>query len=103
VVNLQSLNIRACNVSDLAPLGALVSLQSLDMSDCCEVRDLAPLGALVNLQSLKMMDCEGVSDLDPLTALVGLQNLVVSKGDEDKVAPIRNRVDRGELRVVYER
>jgi Leucine-rich repeat (LRR) protein len=88
-------------VSELAPLGALVSLQSLDMNTCWKVRDLAPLGALVNLQSLNISECGKVSDLAPLGALLSLQKLLLSKSDEDKVAPIQNRVDRRELLVVY--
>jgi hypothetical protein len=102
LLSLQSLEISYCqNVSDLAPLTALVSLQSLGMSCCYGVSDLAPLAALLSLQSLDLSFCRKVSDLAPLGALVKLQKLIVSKGDEDKVAPIQNQVDRGELQVVY--
>jgi hypothetical protein len=74
---MQILDIRFCmEVSDLAPLTALVNLQSLFMS-LCNVSDLAPLTALVNLQSLYMGGCSAVSDLAPLTALVNLQVLVI--------------------------
>jgi hypothetical protein len=102
LVNLQRLDMSCCyEVSDLAPLAAMLKLQSLDISGCHEVRDLAPLGALVSLQSLDMYYCHEVSDLAPLGALMKLQKLSLSKGDEDKVAPLHNRVDSGELLVVY--
>jgi hypothetical protein len=73
LVNLQSLNMDSCSVvSDLAPLGNLVNLQSLNMDSCSAVSDLAPLGALGNLQSLNMDSCSAVSDLAPLGALINM-------------------------------
>jgi hypothetical protein len=76
LVSLQSLNISFCDaVSDLAPLSAMVKLQSLDIHFCDAVSDLAPLSAMVNLQSLDIGYCSSVSDIAPLGALVNLQNL----------------------------
>jgi hypothetical protein len=54
LVNLQSLNINYCNVSDLVPLAALVKLQSLNINGCGAVSDLAPLAAMGDMQSLNM-------------------------------------------------
>jgi hypothetical protein len=56
-------------VSDLAPLGAMVNLQRLDISGCVKVSDLAPLGAMVSLQSLDLCRT-AVSDLAPLGGMV---------------------------------
>jgi Leucine-rich repeat (LRR) protein len=56
--------LRRLDVRDLAPLvnlvAPLVNLQSLDISDC-KMSDLAPLGlgALLSLQSLDMCGCRG--------------------------------------------
>jgi hypothetical protein len=76
LVNLQSLDMSWCSlVSDLAPLAAMENLQSLDMSWCSLVSDLAPLGGMVNLQRLVMSWCSSVSDLAPLTALLNLESL----------------------------
>ena len=54
-------------IRDLAPLGSLKNLQTLDCS-FTQVTDLAPLGSLVNLQTL---DCSStqVTDLAPLGSL----------------------------------
>jgi hypothetical protein len=65
------------------------------------VSDIAPLGALVSLQNLDMNECNAVSDLAPLAALLSLQKLVMSEGGKDKVEPLQNRVDRGKLRIFY--
>jgi Leucine-rich repeat (LRR) protein len=54
----------------------------------------------VSLKSLDLSYTE-VSDLAPLATLLNLQKLLVCKGEEDKVAPLQNRVDCGALQVVY--
>ncbi|KAG1655768.1 hypothetical protein FOA52_008475 [Chlamydomonas sp. UWO 241] len=75
---LLSLRLPSCsNMTNLAPLRALLSLRGLDMSDC-EASDVVPLGALMNLQTLKITDCLDLSDLAPLGALLRLQSLDIS-------------------------
>ena len=60
-------------VSDLSPLGALTTLQSVDCS-CTKVADLSPL---VALESLRSLDCylTNVANLSPLSALAALSSL----------------------------
>jgi hypothetical protein len=86
-------------VSDLGQLGGMVNLQSLIISELGieDVPDLAPLTALVNLQSLDLNESYKLIDLAPLAAMLSLQTLVVR---DNNVAPLQNRVDRGELRIV---
>ncbi|KAG1667966.1 hypothetical protein FOA52_008338 [Chlamydomonas sp. UWO 241] len=82
---LQRLEMTSSAVSDLAPLGALVKLQSLDLRHCSRVSDLAPLGHLVKLQSLDISCCDGVSDVASLGTLVGLVSLKIG-GFESSLA-----------------
>jgi hypothetical protein len=75
MVNLQSLDMSQCAVSDLAPLGEMVNLRSLTIYGCRAVSELAPLGAMVNLQRLNIYGCSAVSDMAPLAGLVKLRSL----------------------------
>jgi hypothetical protein len=64
--------VRNAYVSSLVDVDALLAagtqLLRLKLPRCSNLTNLAPLEALVKLQSLKMTGCEGVSDLAPLTA-----------------------------------
>jgi hypothetical protein len=67
-------------VSDLAPLGAMVKLQRLNMTGCSAVSDLAPLGAMVELRRLNLDGCRRVSDLTPLVFCKHLANSLSLSG-----------------------
>jgi hypothetical protein len=92
-------------VSDLAPLTALVNLQSLNMSYCKAVSDLAPLVALVNLQSLNMTVCSKAADLAPLGAGEAAETRTVGRRQGKNCAPSepsRLRGTSGSLRAVVD-
>ncbi|MCB2261746.1 MAG: leucine-rich repeat domain-containing protein [Candidatus Thiosymbion ectosymbiont of Robbea hypermnestra] len=73
---LQSLYLGGTQVSDLSALGACANLQSLDLSET-QVSDLSALGACAKLQSLNLQWTQ-VSDLSPLSACAKLQSLDLS-------------------------
>jgi hypothetical protein len=73
---LLSLSLPQCfRLTNLAPLAALVNLQSLSISWFRSVSDLTPLTALVKLQTLDVRGCRYVSTLAPLEGMVNLKNL----------------------------
>jgi hypothetical protein len=70
------------------------------MSSCDAVSDLAPLSAMVNLQSLGMYGCSAVSDLAPLGSLVALKTLRLFHSDFSLVdlPTLQLQIDRGEMK-----
>ncbi len=76
LVNLQSLLLMYCPVADLAPLAGLTKLEILDLEGTA-VADLSPL---VGLANLKKLDIKGIAawDLRPLHGLLSLQTLRMS-------------------------
>jgi hypothetical protein len=90
-----SLRLSCClHLTNLAPLAALVKLQSLDISHCIRVTDLTHLEAMVNLQSLDMSHCSSVADLAPLKAMTSLKSLCTentgSEGEDDGTCCVRS-------------
>lgn len=74
--SLNTLVLRNCTaISDLNPLSGLVSLNFLDLSGCTAVRDLKPLSSLTSLNSLNLSGCTAVRDLKPLSSLASLTSL----------------------------
>ncbi|MCW2284841.1 internalin A [Rhodoblastus acidophilus] len=73
LTTLQSLDCWSTQVVDLAPLAGLTALRSLDCSST-QVANLAPLTGLTTLQSLRCWDTK-VADLTPLAGLIALQYL----------------------------
>ena len=86
LTSLQSLDLSQTQVSDLAPLSGLTSLQSLDLSQT-QVSDLAPLAGLTSLQSLNLSRTQ-VSDLTPLAGLTSLQSFNLSQTQVSDLAPL---------------
>ena len=71
--HLRHLSLSSTDLDDLAPLGGLSALQTLDCGNT-QVSDLAPLAGLSALQTLNCSMTQ-VSDLAPLAGLSALQTL----------------------------
>lgn len=86
LVNLRTLNISDTQVSDLTPLTGLVNLKWLN---CCAtpVRDLTPISNLVNLQTLRAVGAQ-ISDLTPVAGLVNLRTLNISNTPVSDLTPL---------------
>ncbi|KAG1660084.1 hypothetical protein FOA52_011150 [Chlamydomonas sp. UWO 241] len=97
MVNMQSLIMHSCfGVTELSPLIAM----RLDMWYCTGLYDLALLTAMVKLQRLDMRYCTGVTNLSPLAAMVSTQSLNISGCTAaSNLAPLGAmlRINRGEL------
>jgi hypothetical protein len=56
-----SLSLKRCRrITDLAPVGRLVSLTSLELKDCRGLTDLKPLHGLQRLVALDLRECPGI-------------------------------------------
>ncbi len=86
LASLQTLNLWNTQVSDLSPLAGLASLQSLNLINN-QVSDLSPLAGLASLQSLDLRDTQ-VSDLAPLAGLASLQTLTLWNNQVSDLAPL---------------
>ncbi|MBI4612860.1 MAG: AAA family ATPase, partial [Planctomycetes bacterium] len=84
--SLQGLDLTATEVCDLGPLARLSSLRRLDI-EASEVSDLAPLAKLSSLQKLRFAGTP-VSDLAPLAGLSSLRRLDLSGTEASDLAPL---------------
>eukprot|EP01047_Picozoa_sp_COSAG01_P073023 COSAG01_NODE_11779_length_1860_cov_3.831346_1_plen_421_part_00 len=70
---LTTLDLNTTQITDAAPLAALVGLTKLDLGDT-PITDAAPLAALEGLRELDLNGTQ-IADAAPLAALMGLTNL----------------------------
>ncbi len=92
----------ACPVRDIAPLGRLSKLTSLELHGLENVADLGPLAALTKLRRLRLSSCHAFHDLAPLAALENLTSLALLNCDQVvDLAPIGRLGALTELEVLY--
>jgi len=84
--SLQSLYLSGTQVSDLTPLARLLSLHSLDLTGT-QVSDLTPLAGLPSLHSLDLIRTH-VCDLTPLASLPSLQSLYLFNTQVSDLTPL---------------
>jgi len=79
-------------VSDLTPFSGLTGVTSFQLQQFPAVTDLAPLGSMLSLKTLNITG-SGVSDVSPVTGLPQLANLIATSSkisDLAQLAPLRN-------------
>lgn len=93
LTKLKRLDLRSCDLLEIAPLAALQDLQELDLS--VEVlKSLWPLAELKHLRVLILRWCKGLCDLTPLAGLRGLQELDLTRCEAvDDVEPLARLVN----------
>ena len=103
MTNLEVLDLRGNEMSDLSPLSGLTNLKELNLSGDIEgnedIRDLSPLSGLTSLKSLHL-PAEQIEDLSPLSGLTQLENLALIGGDEgwiEDLTPLSGLVNLREL------
>ena len=76
---------------DLFPLAGLISLRSLDLTNCRRLTgDLSPLANLTSLRWLNLAWCDQISDLSPLAGLTSLQSLNLALCGLRRFAPLQS-------------
>ncbi len=85
-VNLQSLDLRLNQISDISPLSGLVNLRYLSLSRN-KVSNLSGLSGLVNLEHLDLHG-NGISDISPLSSLTHLQTLILRMNRITDLTPL---------------
>ena len=88
---IRALGFRFGTFSDLSPLSALTELVDLDIRFNDNITDLSPLGSLVSLQRLALNQ-RFVGSIEPLSLLVNLQylNLVYVNSNYRELLPLQN-------------
>ena len=76
--NLEYLNLRGNNIADLTPLAQLKNLTYLNLHSNTEISDLAPIGGLINLQTLILRNVPIGNQVDFLADLTKLQRLNIN-------------------------
>ena len=78
-VNLEELDLsgKGLSDSDLANLGQMTELKSLNLEGNPDISDLTALAGLTALEELKLPSTSQISDLSPLSGLTGLTSLSV--------------------------
>ena len=74
---LHELDLSSCRkLEDVRFVSSLVSLRTLDLSDCSDqLVDVSPLSSVISLTSLKLHNCRKLNNLAPLSTLTSLTNL----------------------------
>ena len=90
-VNLESLNIKNGNISDLTPLAGLQNIRVLKFYGS-NISDLTPLAGLVNLTDLNLSK-NNISDLTSLAGLVSLTVLSLAENNISDIAPLDGLVN----------
>lgn len=76
--NLEYLNLRGNNIADLTPLAQLKNLTYLNLHSNTAISDLAPIGGLINLQTLILRNVPIGNQVDFLADLTKLQRLNIN-------------------------
>ena len=92
--NLEELDLTGKGLSDgdLASLGQMTELKSLNLEGNPEISDLTPLSGLTNLEHLELPSSSQISDLSPLSGLTSLTSLstMESTGSQQPVSQIQD-------------
>ena len=79
--NLRVLDVSRCDsLSNLNPLGSLITLQSLYCGSCHSLRDLDPVAGLPRLKDLDVSSCSSLNSLRGLAGSMALESLWLSYG-----------------------
>ena len=84
--NIQELDLRNNNISDLSPLGSLTNLQYLNL-DNSKLNNINPLGSLINLNALYLGNNK-INDISSLSSLVNLNTLGLGNNKLDDISPL---------------
>ena len=74
-----SLSIRGLLIGSMGPIGDIIQLKELDISDCFMLSSLSSLSSLINLQKLVMVQLTMISSLDFIFNLSKLEHLDISR------------------------
>ena len=105
MTNLEELDLRGNEISNLSPLSGLTNLRELrlsgDISGNEDIQDLTPLKNLVHLKVLHL-PAQNIEDLTPLSGLTQLENLAFtdesgSPGMIEDITPLSSLVNLKEL------
>ena len=92
--NLEELDLTGKGLTDgdLANLGQMTGLKSLNLEGNPEISDLTPLSGLTNLEHLELPSSSQISDLSPLSGLTSLTSLstMESTGSQQPVSQIQD-------------
>ena len=84
--NIQELDLRNNNISDLSPLGSLTNLQYLNL-DNNKLSNIGPLGSLTNLNALYLGNNK-INDISPLSSLTNLNTLGLGNNKLDDISSL---------------
>ena len=90
-MNLEFLDIKNGNISDLTPLAGLQKVRVLKFYGS-NISDLTPLAELVNLTGLNLSQ-NNVSDITPLAGLVNLTYLSLAENNISDITPLAGLVN----------
>lgn len=89
MTNLTRLFLRGNEITTLAPLSGLITLQWLDASDNEKITDLCPISNLAQLQTLSMDHCN-ITDITPLEGLKNLETVTFEANHITDLTPLSN-------------
>ena len=102
MTNLELLDLRGNEMSDLSLLSGMTHLKELNLGDDIggntDIHDLSPLSGLTSLKVLHLPS-ENIEDLSPLSGLTGLEDLALigDSGFVDDIEPLASLVNLKEL------
>ena len=86
-LNLNSLGLQGNNITNLAPLATLTTLEYLYLSGNHSITDISPLSSLTGLKRLTL-DFNRISDIRPLAGLTALTHLGLTYNSISDVNPL---------------
>ena len=86
-LNLNNLGLQGNNITNLAPLATLTTLEYLYLSGNHSITDISPLSSLTGLRRLTL-DFNRISDIRPLAGLTALTHLGLTRNSISDVNPL---------------
>ena len=95
----REIDLSGSQVSDLAPVAKLTTLESLDLG-ATQISDIGPLADLTALESLNLMDTR-VSDIGPLACLSALESLLLINTQISNIGPLAKLISLERLNLAF--
>ncbi len=88
-VNLESLALGWCSVSDLTPIANLTKLKVLNIRDDSSLKDISPLEKLVNIEDLSLTG-NNINNIDALKNMLNLKKLSLTSNAITNIDVVSN-------------
>ncbi|MEJ8751476.1 cell wall-binding repeat-containing protein [Lagierella sp. ICN-221743] len=89
LTELKEIHVSENKIKDLSPLGKLVNLEDLDISNNPDIESLEVLKKLTNISELKINNAKKVKDFSPISKLTKLEDLTIIRSGLTDISFLR--------------